>query len=136
MMYLLLCIYCVFFLMIRRPPRSTRTDTLFPYTTLFRSRDHGHLWRCAKLIGDRSRVAKYHIDGAARQTGTLYCLGNKQRNSYCFLGRFQYDGTTGGKGGTDLRSEERRVGKECVSQCRSRWAPYHSKKKKKERNRE
>src|SRR3546814_12038970 len=30
--------YCLFFfLMIRRPPRSTRTDTLFPYTTLFRS---------------------------------------------------------------------------------------------------
>src|SRR3546814_19876840 len=27
----------VFFLMIRRPPKSTRTDTLFPYTTLFRS---------------------------------------------------------------------------------------------------
>src|SRR3546814_7889147 len=32
---------CVFFLMIRRPPRSTRTDTLFPYMTLFRSLDHG-----------------------------------------------------------------------------------------------
>src|SRR3546814_5874065 len=29
----------VFFLMIRRPPRSTRTDTLFPYTTLFRSKN-------------------------------------------------------------------------------------------------
>src|SRR3546814_19715967 len=29
--------WCFFFLMIRRPPRSTRTDTLFPYTTLFRS---------------------------------------------------------------------------------------------------
>src|SRR3546814_9034640 len=29
----------VVFLMIRRPPRATRTDTLFPYTTLFRSRD-------------------------------------------------------------------------------------------------
>src|SRR3546814_6022249 len=29
--------YFLFFLMIRRPPRSTRTDTLFPYTTLFRS---------------------------------------------------------------------------------------------------
>src|SRR3546814_20816988 len=28
---------CLFFLMIRRPPRSKRTDTLFPYTTLFRS---------------------------------------------------------------------------------------------------
>src|SRR3546814_10961527 len=31
-------IYVFFFLRIRRPPRSTRTDTLFPYTTLFRSR--------------------------------------------------------------------------------------------------
>src|SRR3546814_12010971 len=31
------------------------------------------------------------------------------------------------------RSEERRVGKECVSTCRSRWSPYHSKKKKKKR---
>src|SRR3546814_3325983 len=32
-------IFTFFFLMIRRPPRSTRTDTLFPYTTLFRSLD-------------------------------------------------------------------------------------------------
>src|SRR3546814_14469646 len=32
------CLSHVFFLMIRQPPRSTRTDTLFPYTTLFRSR--------------------------------------------------------------------------------------------------
>src|SRR3546814_18328693 len=31
----------------------------------------------------------------------------------------------------DIRSEERRVGKECVSTCRSRWSPYHSKKQKK-----
>src|SRR3546814_14595743 len=36
--YLLCTSYIIFFfLMIRRPPRSTRTDTLFPYTTLFRS---------------------------------------------------------------------------------------------------
>src|SRR3546814_9387939 len=35
---MLCCVICVvFFLMIRRPPRSTRTDTLCPYTTLFRS---------------------------------------------------------------------------------------------------
>src|SRR3546814_6096229 len=34
-----LCFVFFFFLMIRRPPRSTRTDTLFPYTTLFRSPD-------------------------------------------------------------------------------------------------
>src|SRR3546814_18605913 len=32
------------------------------------------------------------------------------------------------------RSEERRVGKECVSTCRSRWSPYHSKKKKNRQN--
>src|SRR3546814_7479227 len=32
-----MCKSIVVFLMIRRPPRSTRTDTLFPYTTLFRS---------------------------------------------------------------------------------------------------
>src|SRR3546814_2464009 len=36
-----------FFLMLRRPPRSTRTDTLFPYTTLFRS---------ARLDGDGVRI--------------------------------------------------------------------------------
>src|SRR3546814_13933049 len=36
----------IFFLMIRRPPRSTRTDTLFPYTTLFRSQQIG-----ADLLG-------------------------------------------------------------------------------------
>src|SRR3546814_16026155 len=33
----MIVIIVLFFLMIRRPPRSTRTDTLFPYTTLFRS---------------------------------------------------------------------------------------------------
>src|SRR3546814_14055491 len=34
---MLSCVYLCFLLMMRRPPRSTRTDTLFPYTTLFRS---------------------------------------------------------------------------------------------------
>src|SRR3546814_9051363 len=38
MLSVFVCIRC-FFLMIRRPPRSTRTDTLVPYTTLFRSGD-------------------------------------------------------------------------------------------------
>src|SRR3546814_15166644 len=33
------CIFVFVFLMLRRPPRSTRTDTLFPYPTLFRSRE-------------------------------------------------------------------------------------------------
>src|SRR3546814_7576605 len=40
MMCSLRCFCFFFFLMIRRPPRSTRTDTLFPYTTLLRSHAH------------------------------------------------------------------------------------------------
>src|SRR3546814_16975753 len=40
------------FLMTRRPPRSTRTDSLFPYTTLFRSADRG---RRARARGRRRR---------------------------------------------------------------------------------
>src|SRR3546814_14678217 len=46
----------VFFLMIRRPPRSTRTDTLFPYTTLFRSVAGGVLCRKDGKFGTRSRA--------------------------------------------------------------------------------
>src|SRR3546814_19525316 len=40
--FLSVAVSVVFFLMIRRPPRSTRTDTLFPYTTLFRSPPVSH----------------------------------------------------------------------------------------------
>src|SRR3546814_5200311 len=38
--------------MIRRHPRSTRTDTPFPDTTLFRSPERWAPWECARLIGD------------------------------------------------------------------------------------
>src|SRR3546814_6903590 len=49
----------LFFLMIRRPPRSTRTDTLFPYTTLFRS-SAGHAARIAANTsrGKRRRLSR------------------------------------------------------------------------------
>src|SRR3546814_1518350 len=43
--------------MIRRPPRSTRTDTLFPYTTLFRARDGG-LYRGTSLAHQRERSSR------------------------------------------------------------------------------
>src|SRR3546814_2669427 len=39
--------------MIRRPPRSTRTDTLFPYTTLFRSNDRSRERRSARSAADK-----------------------------------------------------------------------------------
>src|SRR3546814_1792356 len=48
--------FVFFFLMIRRPPRSTRTDTLFPYTTLFRSRP-GHLGLLAGGAGQGRAAA-------------------------------------------------------------------------------
>src|SRR3546814_19501283 len=44
-----------FFLMIRRPPRSTRTDTLFPYTTLFRS---FRTWAASRRGGARRQVVE------------------------------------------------------------------------------
>src|SRR3546814_20201849 len=44
-----------FFLMIRRPPRSTRTDTLFPYTTLFRSINRMMTFDSVKLRLDREQ---------------------------------------------------------------------------------
>src|SRR3546814_20507423 len=50
----------LFFLMIRPPPRSTRTDTLFPYTTLFRSVDElavGLLQRRVVIAGDQHPLA-------------------------------------------------------------------------------
>src|SRR3546814_19424464 len=53
-------VLCFFFLMIRRPPRSTLTDTLFPYTTLFRSaRD--------PLRPELRRAAGRGLAGADRQ---------------------------------------------------------------------
>src|SRR3546814_5687554 len=50
-------IFCLFFVMIRRPPRSTRTDTLFPYTTLFRSPRCGR-GRCRDRAGHRGHAAR------------------------------------------------------------------------------
>src|SRR3546814_365736 len=63
-MIVLLCVF--FFLMSRRPPRSTRTDTLFPYTTLFRS-DPG-LGRAAPAARRaRDRVLVQVLPGGRRR---------------------------------------------------------------------
>src|SRR3546814_1653835 len=48
---------CFVFLMLRRPPRSTRTDTLFPYTTLFRSLEKASLER---LLGTMKMINGNH----------------------------------------------------------------------------
>src|SRR3546814_19890026 len=56
---------CFFFLMIRRPPRATRTDTLFPYTTLFRSLDFPHPGAILSPDGQNKPL------GAGRSAGSL-----------------------------------------------------------------
>src|SRR3546814_6775717 len=59
--------------MIRRPPRSTRTDTLFPYTTLFRSetralrmdKSSGNTMALARFLSRHPKVVKVHYPGLA-----------------------------------------------------------------------
>src|SRR3546814_13218254 len=62
------CRYIIFFLMIRRPQRSTRTETLLPYTTLFRSKSRLYLTLtvCLYRIGDEraAGVGRYLPWGA------------------------------------------------------------------------
>src|SRR3546814_14079742 len=106
--------------MIRRPPRSTRTDTLFPYTTLFRSFSvsppaKSFLIACSAngtpKSGELPKTISFTVlQGSAdlsNDAGTTYSIANVNCTA---------------------RLEERRVGKECVSTCRSRWSPYHKKK--------
>src|SRR3546814_6160046 len=62
-------LFCSFFiLMIRRPPRSTRTDTLFPYTTLFRAKIIGAGNRCA---GRQAAFAGVERVGDALEIGDV-----------------------------------------------------------------
>src|SRR5213075_3511438 len=59
-MFLLYSVFCnfFFFLMIRRPPRSTQQGTLFPYTTLFRSRAFPPHRAARVACGDHLRGAR------------------------------------------------------------------------------
>src|SRR3546814_8501890 len=81
--------YHVFFLMIRRPPRSTRTDTLFPYTTLFRSksgelRARRHAFgtvqiACRFLANTRSEEHTSELQSLMRISYAVFCLKKKKR---------------------------------------------------------
>src|SRR3546814_18542855 len=105
--------------MLRRPPRSTRTDTLFPYTTLFRSAAEIDQIDAGRLHLRHQRRVILLARSDAFEHGLLHALGIQALPG--FLGEAL---TVSGLVMQD-RSEERRVGKECVSTCRSRWSPYH-----------
>src|SRR3546814_13138878 len=117
--------------MIRRPPRSTRTDTLFPYTTLFRSfaADKPVAAIChGVLLAARSKRADGRSVLHGRKTTALSWRHERTASAFAHVGRFwdrNYYRTYPEEDGQPKRSEERRVGKECVSTCRSRWSPYH-----------
>src|SRR3546814_16382959 len=126
---------CFFvFLRIRRPPRSTRTDTLFPYTTLFRSATrlrasygsgiknpgfyelYGFVdgrfignegLKPEKSTGWEAGIDHSLADGAIQIFATWF---ESDLEDEIFTAFHQPD-----------RSDERRLGKECVGTCRSRW---------------
>src|SRR3546814_19101800 len=119
--------------MIRRPPRATRTDTLFPYTTLFRS--------AVDPVADKRALAEKlgatHVVDALSATAAdevIEITHGGVDHAIEAVGRPQSAATAVKvlrRGGTATilgmmpRSEERRVGKECVSTCRSGWSPDH-----------
>src|SRR3546814_13118516 len=105
--------------MIRRPPTPTRTDTLSRYTTRFRAPAFAkHLapsLRRARIGGgNHSPLGKGRLK-RQRQQGE-----DKKKSDHHFSSV-----PTASAKAANPRSEERRVGKECVSTCRSRWSPYH-----------
>src|SRR3546814_17087004 len=117
----------------RRPPRSTRTDTLFPYTTLFRS---------AVDLAVEQRERRTEADPRIRLRGFENAAGVINPPCRAAMGRWQREALTegpcrgpsttryaGGPPPHAFRSVERRVGKACVSQRLSRGAKSHYKKK-------
>src|SRR3546814_14149735 len=108
--------------MIRRPPRATRTDTLFPYPTLFRSvEDHpfGTIARFDEALDDLQALDDLlGLELRLRRREVFHQVD-------AFLLQVEIFEEHADRLGADARSEERRVGKECVSTCRSRWSPLH-----------
>src|SRR2546422_11196247 len=104
--------------MIRRPPRST----LFPYTTLFRSMTAEGMSDClfCRVVARKSPADIEYEDDAVLAFKDIYpkapvhLLIVPKRHIASIMAMEPGDAEV-------IRSEERRVGKE----CRSRWSPYH-----------
>src|SRR3546814_13512676 len=124
-----------FFLMTRRPPRTTRTDTLFPYTTLFRSvaSNKDYLTKIlaheAFASGDFNTgfvVRHFPQQRIANETHSFRQIALAAVALYLDDARALVDanGLLPEFVGWASRSQARRVGKECVSTVRIRCAPY------------
>src|SRR3546814_1275100 len=113
---------CSYVLMIRRTPRSTRTYTLFPYTTLFRSVLQEQQENCA------SRTCPQDIL-AARATSSFQTRGGCSHDRQVECGIFRARGAVLPLDGTPRRSEEHTS--ELQSLMRISYAVYCLKKTKK-----
>src|SRR3546814_16042116 len=119
--------------MIRRPPRSTRTDTLFPYTTLFRSGAPAlRVLREQPVQEDSPYIfpsdgGQSHFVAADGVLGRI-CHGLGWSDVPAHTLRHTFGRIAGALGDSELpltpllgRSEEPWGGQECVSTCGSRW---------------
>src|SRR3546814_13753737 len=114
--------------MVGRHPISTRTAPLFPYPTLFRSEhdfggdEQDHAVAEMELHHRRMiAVMRFLDDVAPPQAHRQQHAGQAEKeNPAAAIGLVRVQMPA-----VHPRSEERRVGKECVSTCRSRWSPYH-----------
>src|SRR3546814_17903402 len=101
--------------MIRRPPRSTRTDTLFPYTTLFRSADE----KLDYLLGRLRRIK--HVEFIRLGTKVPTVLPMRIPRGLTRMLRKHHPLWMS----IIVRSVERRVGKEWVRTRTYLWWPEH-----------
>src|SRR3546814_14476419 len=128
--------------MIRRPPRSTRTDTLFPYTALFRSTakffgacDAHSVSVFYSLIWSRGK-SWYKLQVCSSSLTAVALADCDEWRHAAGVAPHQSDFEGPAAAAIDgpvylhdyrrvvplsLSSEERRVGKACVGTCRSRW---------------
>src|SRR3546814_19423282 len=119
--------------MIRRPPRSTRTDTLFPYTTLFRSprpdfllfyRDAANYPWVSQALWLYSQMVRWgHAAWDAQALEIVRQVFQPQiyRRALIDAGSPLPGAMEKVDGSIAVRTEERRVGKECVCKFGYRW---------------
>src|SRR3546814_12607595 len=118
--------------MIRHTPRSTLTDTLVPYTTLFRSYETRDRVALITLNRPEQRNAQNaallkELDEAfdrAVDDNEVRVIVLKANGKHFSAGHDIAPEVLETEPWKSMRSEERRVGKECGSTCRSRWSPY------------